>query len=69
MHENLFEDGDINVALIHSILAQKKWKDNVSPKVVWERLCHYVATRNKDQIELLKDDLPKKLWRYSKKRK
>ena len=61
MHENLFEDGDINVALIHSILAQKKWKDNVSPKVVWERLCHYVATRNKDQIELLKDDLPKKL--------
>lgn len=61
MHENLFEDGDINVALIHSILAQKKWKDNVSPKVVWERLCHYVATRNKDQIELLKDNLPKKL--------
>ena len=61
MHENLFEDGDINVALIHSILAQKKWKDSVSPKVVWERLCHYVATRNKDQIELLKDDLPKKL--------
>lgn len=61
MHENLFEDGDINVALIHSILAQKKWKDNVSPKVVWERLCHYVATRNKDQTELLKDDLPKKL--------
>ena len=61
MHENLFEDGDINVTLIHSILAQKKWKDSVSPKVVWERLCHYVATRNKDQIELLKDDLPKKL--------
>ena len=24
MHENLFEDGDINIALIHSILAQKK---------------------------------------------
>lgn len=61
MHENLFEDGDINIALIHSILAQKKWKNNTSPKVVWERLCHYVATRNKDQIELLKDDLPKKL--------
>ena len=61
MHENLFEDGDINVALIYSILAQKKWKDSVSPKVVWERLCHYVATRNKDQIELLKDNLPKKL--------
>lgn len=61
MHENLFEDGDINIALIHSILAQKKWKDNVSPKVVWERLCHYVATRNKDQIEILKDNLPKKL--------
>lgn len=61
MHENLFEDGDINVTLIHSILAQKKWKDSVSPKVVWERICHYVATRNKDQIELLKDDLPKKL--------
>lgn len=61
MHENLFEDGDINVTLIHSILAQKKWKDNVSPKVVWERLCNYVATRNKDQIELLKDNLPKKL--------
>lgn len=61
MHENLFEDGDINVALIHSILAQKKWKDNVSPKVVWERLCHYVAIRNKDQLELLKDNLPKKL--------
>lgn len=61
MHENLFEDGDINIALIHSILAQKKWKNNVSPKVVWERLCHYIATRNKDQIELLKDNLPKKL--------
>ena len=61
MHENLFEDGDINIALIHSILAQKKWKDNVSPKAVWERLCRYVATRNKDQIELLKDNLPKKL--------
>lgn len=61
MHENLFEDGDINIALIHSVLAQKKWKDNVSPKAVWERLCHYVATRNKDQIELLKDNLPKKL--------
>lgn len=61
MHENLFEDGDINIALIHSILAQKKWKDNVSPKVVWERLCHYVATRNKDQLEILKDNLPKKL--------
>ena len=61
MHENLFEDGDINIALIHSILAQKKWKDNVSPKAVWERLCHYVANRNKDQIELLKDNLPKKL--------
>jgi len=61
MHENLFENGDINVALIHSILAQKKWKDNVSPKVVWERLCHYVATRNKDQLEILKDNLPKKL--------
>ena len=61
MHENLFEDGDINIALIHSILAQKKWKNNVSPKVVWERLCHYIATRSKDQIELLKDDLPKKL--------
>lgn len=61
MHENLFEDGDINIALIHSILAQKKWKNNASPKVVWERLCHYVATRNKDQIELLKDNLPKKL--------
>ena len=45
MHENLFEDGDINVALIHSILAQKKWKDNVSPKVVWERLCHYRAIK------------------------
>lgn len=61
MHENLFENGDINIALIHSILAQKKWKDNVSPKAVWERLCHYVATRNKDQIELSKDNLPKKL--------
>ena len=61
MYENLFEDGDINIALIHSILAQKKWKNNVSPKVVWERLCHYIATRNKDQIELLKDNLPKKL--------
>lgn len=61
MHDNLFEDGDINIALIHSILAQKKWKNNVSPKVVWERLCHYIATRNKDQIELLKDNLPKKL--------
>lgn len=61
MHENLFEDGDINIALIHSILAQKRWKNNVSPKVVWERLCHYIATRNKDQIELLKDNLPKKL--------
>lgn len=48
MYENLFEDGDINIALIHSILAQKKWKNNVSPKVVWERLCHYIATRNKD---------------------
>ena len=69
MHENLFEDGDINVALIHSILAQKKWKDNVSPKVVWERLCHYVATRNKDQIELLKDDLPKKLLEIFKEEK
>ena len=61
MHENLFEDGDINVALIHSILAQKKWKNSASPKVIWERLCHYIATRNKDQIELLKDNLPKKL--------
>lgn len=61
MHENLFEDGDINVALIHSILAQKKWKNSASPKVIWERLCHYIATRNKDQIELLKDNPPKKL--------
>lgn len=61
MHESLFEYGDINLTLIHSILAQKTWKGGVAPQAIWERLCHYVAAHNKNQIELVKDSLPPKL--------
>lgn len=61
MHESLLDYGDINIILIHSILAQKTWKDGATPQIIWERLCNYVATRNKNQIELAKDNLPEKL--------
>lgn len=61
MHESLLDYGDINIILIHSILTQKTWKDGATPQIIWERLCNYVATRNKNQIELVKDSLPPKL--------
>lgn len=61
MHKSLFEYGDINIVLIHSILAQRKWKNDVKPQTVWERLHNYIAALNEDQIELLKSDPPKKL--------
>lgn len=61
MHENSFDNGDINLTLIHSILGGKRWKNNVSPQVVWERLHTYITGRNKDQINICIDELPPKL--------
>lgn len=63
MHESLFRDGDLNIVLIHSILAQKRWKNNAEPQAIWERLHAYVSARNKDQITIYKDNPPDPLMK------
>ena len=58
MHESLFQDGDLNIALIHSMLAQKRWKGDAEPWKIWELLLSFISARNKDQIIIRKDNPP-----------
>ncbi|MBB1556548.1 hypothetical protein HG443_002105 [Candidatus Saccharibacteria bacterium] len=58
MHESLFQDGDLNIALIHSMLARKRWKGDAEPWKIWELLLSFISARNKDQIIIRKDNPP-----------
>ena len=55
MHEGNFYNGDINITLIHSMLASKKWNNGANPKDVWAKLYLYISGLNKDQVNLCVD--------------
>ena len=40
MHDANFEDGDMNLALVHSALSGYRWANGASPFHIWERVTH-----------------------------
>lgn len=61
MHDANFDNGDMNLALVHSTLSRYRWLNNATPLDIWRNVHSYISEMNQHAPEILLDDLPDEL--------
>ena len=61
MHDANFENGDVNIALVHSALSGYRWKYGRTPADIWKEVHAYVSENSQHGAAIHRDELPEQL--------